>query len=86
MLALGWLCEWHLRVYAFFKVGRSSDLVAQVVSDVLMVWCRLRIHDLFECSIPVLLVCLLIVVLRSYPLNFRLLSCLANHHSQVFVS
>ena len=29
---------------------------------------------------------LFFVVLRSYPLNFGLLSCLANHHSQVFVS
>lgn len=86
MLGLGWLCEWQLRACAFFKVGRSSDLVAQVVSDVLMVWCRLKVHYLLECLIPVRLVCLFIVVLRSCPLSFGLNSCLATYLSQGFVS
>ena len=86
MLALGWLCEWQLRACAFFKVGHSSVRVAQVVSYVLMVCCRLKIHCLLKCLIPVRLVYLFVVVLRGYPLNFRLLSCLANYHSQVFVS
>ena len=86
MLALGWLCEWQLHAYAFFKIGRSTVLVAQVVSDVLMAWCRLRVHFLFKCPTPLELVGLCIVVLRSHPLNFGFLSCLAIHLSQVFVS